>query len=105
MKKEHNQRKRKNPQRLNAQLLDKAKKAIEYEHLAPGTNNFGPYYQNTGIPPLPIEYGNDGVSPNNPWLFPVQGVNSPVNTNVPETVPSPPSGGTSNPSNVIPEGD
>lgn len=56
-----------------------------------GTNQFGPFYDNTGA--IPIVYGAPGVSTLNPWAQPVQGVNSPVNTNVPETVPSPPSGG------------
>ena len=55
------------------------------------SNQFGPIYQNTGT--IPIVYGAAGVSPNNPWAQPVQGVNSPVNTNVAQTVPSPPSGG------------
>lgn len=55
------------------------------------SNQYGPYYENTGTPP--IEYGNPGVSPNNPWGLPVPGVNSPVNTNVEETVPNPPEGG------------
>jgi len=64
-----------------------------------GVDRFGPWYDNTGIPPLPIEYGNPGVSTLNPWLFPVQGVDSPVNTNVAETVPNPPAGGINN--NVV----
>lgn len=53
-----------------------------------GVNNFGPFYENTGT--IPITYGNPGVSINNPWGFPVRGVDSPVNTNVEETVPSAP---------------
>ena len=44
----------------------------------PGTNNFGPFYQNTGTSSI------------NPWGFPVPGVNNPVNYNVPETKPNPP---------------
>lgn len=40
-----------------------------------GTNNFGPYYDNTG------------TSPVNPWGYPVPGVNSPNNTNQPNTQP------------------
>lgn len=54
-------------------------------------NNMGPFYQNTGT--IPIVYGEPGVSSLNPWGFAVSGVDSPVNTNVEETVPSPPSGG------------
>lgn len=46
-----------------------------------GTNQWGPYYDNTGI------------SFENPYLAQIPGVNSPVNTNVPETVPQPPAGG------------
>jgi hypothetical protein len=53
-----------------------------------GTNQWGNYYDNTGIPP--IEYGNAGVSTLNPWGFPVSGVDSPLNTNVPERKPNPP---------------
>ena len=55
----------------------------------PGTNNFGPFYQNTG------------QSPNYLWGPPppgvtIPGVNNPVNTNVPETKPAPPAGGINN---------
>jgi len=49
-----------------------------------GSNNFGPYYDNTGTSYI------------NPWGFPVPGVDSPVNTNVEETVPQPPAGGINN---------
>lgn len=51
---------------------------MDTSYTQPGVNNAGPYYQNTGTSYI------------NPYGFPVPGVNSPVNTNVPETVPSAP---------------
>jgi len=63
---------------------------FEGEFMA-GTNQWGNYYDNTGT--VPIEYGNPGVSENNPWGFPVPGVDSESNQNVNETNPNPPTGG------------
>lgn len=67
-----------------------------------GTNNFGPFYNNTGTinpEPPPLTYGAPGVSQNNLWGLPVSGVDSPFNQNIPESVPSAPPGGINN--NVV----